>query len=159
MFAALLLFALAQRQRAAAPAQPVITDWTIEITTEGGFTGGGVGGMTVSSDGTLTIVMGAAKKCTYRLSPGEVQSVTAAVSVTRPGTWMECYSLADVRTHCCDLVTTRLKLSERGGRDVFITSWLTGAPPFPIDLQNLVDLLRGPAGIDARYRPLCASTP
>ena len=118
MLTAFLLLAFAQsgRQRPASPSVPTVTDWKIEITTDGG-------------------------------------------NNARPGAWLECYSFAEIRTHCCDLIRTTMTLSQRGNRDVFTTSWLTGAPPFPNDLQNLVDLLRGPAGIDARYRPLCATAP
>ena len=107
---------------------------------------------------TLTIALMSSKKCTYQLTASELQSLNAAVNNARPVTWLECYTFADTKTRCCDLVRTTITLSERGNRDVFTTSWLTGAP-FPMDLESLVDLMRGPAGIDARYRPLCASTP
>jgi hypothetical protein len=161
MLTAFLFLAFAQsgRQRPATPSAPTVSDWKIEMTTDGGFAGIGVGGLTVSSDGSLTITLMSSKKCTYQLTAAELQSLNAAVNNARPGSWLECYSLADTRTHCCDLVRTTMTLSEHGNRDVFTTSWLTGAPPFPMDLENLVDLLRGPAGIDARYRPLCASAP
>ena len=161
MLTAFLLLAFAQsgRQRPVTPSTPAVSDWKIEIKTDGGFAGIGVGGLTVSSDGTLTITLMSSKKCTYQLTASELQSVSAAVNNARPAAWLECYSFADVKSHCCDLVRTTMTLSERGNRDVFTTSWLTGAPAFPIDLESLVDLLRGPAGIDARYRPLCASAP
>ena len=161
MLTAFLLLAFAQsgRQRPASPSVPTVTDWKIEITTDGGITGGGAGGLTLTSDGTLTIALSGSKKCSYQLTPGDLRALNAAVNNARPGAWLECYSFAEIRTHCCDLIRTTMTLSQRGNRDVFTTSWLTGAPPFPNDLQNLVDLLRGPAGIDARYRPLCATAP
>jgi len=157
MLTALLLLAIESgRQRAAAPAAP-LGDWKIEISTTGGFSGAGTGGVTVSSNGVLVITLINKKECTYQLTAGELQMLNAAVANAQPGTWLECYSLANVSTHCCDLVTTTLKLTQRGGRDLFVTSWLMG--PLPADLQNLVDVLRGPAGIDTRYRQLCATTP
>lgn len=158
MLTAILLFALADpgRQRASLPPP---TDWKIEISTTGGFTGAGGGGLTLSSNGTLVITMINKKSCTYQLTASELQMVSSAIAAASPASWLECYSLANVNTHCCDLITTTMSLSQRGGRDVYIVSWLTGTPPFPADLQNLVDVLRGPAGIDARYRQLCASAP
>ena len=157
MLIAFLLLSVA-RQRAVVPSSP-ITDWKIEITTDGGITGGGSGGMIVSSDGTLVINFGggSAKKCTYQLTSGELQLLDTAVKNARPTTWSECYSLADVNTHCCDLIRTTLKLTARNGRDVYITSWLIST--LPGDLESIVDVLRGPAGIDARYRALCLTTP
>ena len=156
MFTALLLIALADpgRQRAALPAPP---DWKIEITTTGGIAGTGTGGLTVSSSGTLVVTLINKKSCTYQLTADELQMLNAAIANAQPRTWLECYSLADVSTHCCDLVTTTLKLTERGGRDVFATSWLTGGA-LPADLQGILDVLRGPAGIDTRYRQLCTTT-
>ena len=156
MLTAFLLLALG-RQRVVIPAAPV-RDWKIEITTTGGIAGGGVGGVTVSSSGVLTITLINKKQCTYQLTDAELQMLNAAIASAQPGNWLECYSLANVNTHCCDLVTTSLKLSEHGDHDVFVTSWLTGGT-LPPDLQNLIDVLRGPAGIDTRYRQLCATTP
>jgi hypothetical protein len=157
MVTALLLLALESgRQRASLP--PVIpADWKIEISTTGGFAGSGTGGFTVASNGVLTITLINKKQCTYQLTASELQMLNSAVANTQPATWLECYTLADQSKHCCDLVTTTLKLSERDGRDVFVTSWLMG--PLPVDLQQLVDVLRGPAGIETRYRQLCATTP
>ena len=156
MFTALLLFALADpgRQRASLPPT---TDWKIEITTTGGIAGTGTGGLTLTSGDSLAITLINKKSCMYQLTVSEMQMVNTALANAAPGNWLECYSLADVNTHCCDMVTTTMKLSQRGGRDVFVTSWLMA--PLPADLQGLVDVLRGPAGIDTRYRPLCATTP
>jgi hypothetical protein len=148
---------LAQRQRAVPPSLTG-SDWKIEISTTGGFTGGGNGGLIVSSDGNLVITFGASpgsKRCTFQLTKGELQMIDAAVRSANPAVWSECYSLADMRTHCCDLIRTTLSLSLRGGRDQYVTSWLMSV--LPTDLQSLYDVLRGPAGIDARYRPLCAT--
>jgi len=157
MFTILFLLALESgRQRAVVPTAPP-ADWKIEISTTGGFAGIGVGGVTASSNGVLVITLINKKQCTYQLTASELQMLNAAVANTQPAAWLECYTLADVSKHCCDLVTTTLKLSEREDRDVFVTSWLMG--PLPADLQNLVDVLRGPAGIDTRYRQLCATTP
>jgi hypothetical protein len=161
MFAALLAIVLAQagRQRPVNPPTAPITDWKIEITTDGGITGGGSGGLIVSSDGSLVITFGtgSSKRCTYRLTAGELQAVDAAVRNARPTAWWECYSAADVSTHCCDLIRTTLTLSARNGRDVYTTSWLIAT--LPADLENIHNVLRGNGGIDAHYRALCLTTP
>jgi len=161
MFATLLAILLAQsgRQRPVNPPGAPITDWKIEITTEGGITGGGSGGLIVSSDGVLVITFGAhsPKRCTYQLTPGELQAIDAAVKNSRPTAWWECYSAADVSTQCCDLIRTTLSLSARNGRDLYITSWLTAS--LPGDLESIYNVLRGNGGIDAHYRALCLTTP
>ena len=160
MITTLFLLLLAQTGRQRVVVQPAqISDWKVEITTDGGFSGQGSGNVTVSSNGTLVITLLNKKECNYQLTAGELQALNAAIANARPATWSECYSLADVSTHCCDLIRTTFSLSANGDRSKYVTSWLTGVPPLPLDLQNIVDLLRGPAGIDTRYRALCASTP
>ena len=161
----LLIFAVAasaQSTRLRATPHPVQlpSDWKIEITTSGGFTGGGSGGLIVSSDGTLILTFGNgpnAKRCSFQLTPEQLQTVDAAVRNTRPETWIECYSLANMSTHCCDLIRTTLSLSARDGRDLYVTSWLTGSQGLPQDLSSLIELLRGAEGVDARYRRLCVT--
>ena len=150
------------RQRSVAHPALLAGDWKIEITSTGGITGGGNGGLIVSSDGVLVITFGStpqSKRCSFQLTADELRAVDDAVRSARPAAWAECYSLADVSTHCCDLIRTTLTLSARSGRDVYITSWLTGSQPLPGDLQIFSDLLRGPASLDARYRPLCTTMP
>jgi hypothetical protein len=159
-----MLFAAAAsaqtRQRSATHPVEVPPDWKIEITTSGGFTGGGNGGLIVSADGTLVITLGngtASKRCTYRLKTDELQPLDAIVRTSRPRSWMECYSLANVDTHCCDLIRTNISLSARAGADLYITSWLLGSEGLPQDLKALIELLRGPGSLDARYRQLCVT--
>jgi len=150
------------RQRSVAHPVPLTGDWKIEITSAGGIAGGGNGGLIVSSDGALVITFGStpqAKRCSFQLTAEELRTVEAAARSARPAAWAECYSLADVSTHCCDLIRTTLSLSARSGRDLYITSWLTGSEPLPSDLQTFSDILRGPASLDARYRPLCTTMP
>jgi hypothetical protein len=162
----LLLFVVAAasaqqtRQRSAAHPTQLPADWKIEITTSGGFTGSGNGGLIVSADGTLIITLGnnpASKRCTFQLNADELNVLDAVVRNSRPQSWTECYSLANVNTHCCDLIRTSLSLSARAGRDLYVTSWLTGSEGFPQDLKSLIDLLLGPASLNARYRPLCVT--
>jgi hypothetical protein len=148
------------RQRAALHPAQLPADWKIEITTSGGFSGGGSGGLIVSADGSLIITFGSAagsKRCTFQLNAGELQALDALVRSARPRSWMECYSLADVNTHCCDLIRTSLTLSARAGADLYVTSWLTGSQGFPQDLETLIGLLQGSGGLDARYRRLCVT--
>jgi hypothetical protein len=148
------------RQRSAAHPAQLPADWKIEITTSGGFTGSGNGGMVLSADGALTITLGntpASKRCTFQLNADELRALDAAVRNARPQSWTECYSLANLNTHCCDLIRTSFSLSARAGRDIYTTSWLTGSEGFPQDLKALIDQLFGPASLDARYRPLCVT--
>jgi hypothetical protein len=148
------------RQRSTPHPVQLPADWKVEVTTSGGLTGSGSGGLIVSADGTLIITFGNApssKRCTFQLNADELRALDAAVRSARPRSWMECYSLADINAHCCDLIRTNLSLSARAGRDLYLTSWLTGSEGFPQDLASLNELLRGPASLDARYRPLCVT--
>src|SRR5438874_13682928 len=97
------------RQRSTPHPVQLPADWKIEIATSGGFTGSGSGGLIVSADGTLVITFGngpAAKRCSYQLSAQELQALDAVVRSARPQWWMKSYSLANVSTHCCDLIRT-----------------------------------------------------
>jgi len=149
------------RRRSVVHPAEVTGDWKIEITTQGGITGGGSGGLIVSSNGALTITLGSspmAKHCDYQLTAVELRSLDDVVRRARPSGWVECYSLADVNTHCCDLIRTTFTLSARSGRDVYTTSWLL-FDSLPSDLREIFETLRGPASIDARYRPMCVTAP
>jgi len=144
------------RQRSVTAPAPIAADWKIELTSSGGLTGGGVGGLIVSSNGALIVTFGSnPKRCTYQLNADELSSLTAAVGNLRPRSWTECFSLADVSTHCCDLVRTNLTLTSRGGRDMYATSWITGAE-LPQDLQRLIETLQSADSFGERYRRLCA---
>ena len=148
------------RQRSTPHPVQLPADWKIEIATSGGFSGSGNGGLIVSADGTLVVTFGngpASKRCSYQLSAQELQALDAVVRNARPQSWMECYSLANINTHCCDLIRTSFSLSARSGADLYVTSWLTGAEGFPQDLKTLNEMLRGPASLDSRYRPLCVT--
>jgi hypothetical protein len=148
------------RQRSATHPVEAPSDWKIEITTSGGITGGGAGGLIVSADGTLVMTLGnnaASKRCTYQLRTDELQALDAIVRTSRPQSWMECYSLANVNTHCCDLIRTNMSLSTRAGRDLYITSWFLGSEGLPQDLKALAELLRGAGSLDARNRPSCVT--
>lgn len=159
LIAAVAVSAQSTRTRSTPHPVQLPADWKIEITTSGGFTGSGDGGLIVTSDGALTLTFGNGPnsfRCNFQLTAEQLQVLDSAVRNSRPESWMECYSLANVRTHCCDLIRTTLSLSARDGRDLYVTSWLTGSQVAQ-DLLNLNELLRGAAGIDARYRRLCVS--
>src|SRR5260221_5070091 len=116
--------AQATRQRSVSHPTQLPADWKIEITTSGGFTGSGNGGLIVSADGTLIITFGSnpgAKRCSYQLSADELRALDAVVRSSRPQSWNECYSLANINTHCCDLIRTNLTLSTRAGADLYAT--------------------------------------
>ena len=158
MLTAFLLFALESgRQRAVKMPVQQATDWNIQVTSTGGFGGGGAGSLTVTSDGV--IVMLDNPRCKYKLTPNELQTLDAAVKAAQPSNWLECYSLADVSTHCCDLFHWTVTLSTARGRNNYTTSFYMITPAVPLDLDNILELLIGPAGLHSRYRTLCATTP
>src|SRR5215470_6756881 len=126
MLELLLIALLSGRMRASLPPQPV-TDWKVDLSTSGGFTGAGSGNFVVTSDGMFVTSVGPDKQCPFHLTPEEVRAIDDAIRNSRPTVWSECHTLADQRTHCCDLIRTSMTLSERGGRDVYVTSWITGS--------------------------------
>ena len=156
IIAALLITIAATTASPQAARQRSSADWKIEIATRGGFTGGGSGGLIISSDGTLVVTFGNSRRCSFQLSAADLQALDEAVRNARPQSWMECYSLANIRTHCCDLIRTSLTLTSRSGADMYATSWITGST-LPRDLDAIDDLLHGPGSLDARYRPLCVT--
>src|SRR5437764_5034875 len=138
MFTAVLLFALADsgRQRAVKLPFQQVTDWRIELTSTGGFSGAGAGSLAVRYDGL--IVMYGSNRCSYQLTAGDLQAVNNAIRNAQPDSWLECYTLANVNTHCCDLVQWTLTVTARDGRDTYTTSFIqTNVPP---DLKNILDL-------------------
>jgi hypothetical protein len=151
------------RRRAVRPAVQ-IQGWSIEITTQGGFTGSGNGGVTVSSDGKIGILLlgDSAPRCTFQLDAAALASVTRVVTLASPQTWVESYVPAPLQRRCCDMITTSLRLTRNeDGRDVvYETRWLGGASSLPFDLADLIStVINGESSVRSRYIPLCTKTP
>jgi hypothetical protein len=141
-----------------------IRSWSIAITTQGGFSGAGSGGITVSSDGKVGILLmgDAAPRCTFDLDAATLQKISQLVSQATPQTWVESYVPAPLRARCCDMITTSMRLTriEDDREAVYETRWLSAGPRFPYDLSDLIAAVSfGDASLRTRFTPLCTKTP
>lgn len=157
VFLALLIAsaAMAQtRQRAVRAAAPV-PPWTVEITTSGGFGGGGFGSIAVASDGSMTVTSQAKKPCTYRLTPSELERIQGLVLSAKADYWVASYVPAS--GGCCDLYFHHLKMTRREQYNAtYNTDWAIDHAAMPADLKSLAQALVGyPDGLLQKYLPIC----
>jgi hypothetical protein len=124
--------------------------WRIDITTSGGFTGHGAGGLTVAADGKIRLQMG----CELRLAPDDLKAVAALVGKAKPQDWKRSYARAENPSGCCDMIRTTVTMT-RGGSQ-WTTTWFSDRGPLPADLDALVNAVwSSPAGIHTRYKAQC----
>lgn len=133
---------------ACGPALASPPGWEIHLVTSGGFTGGGVGGFSVRSDGTAELLGRRASAtsasdsaaCRTRISPPELAALTEAVRLAEPRTWRERYVSPSNPHGCCDMLGWRLTLQRTGPEtsDRGETFWFDdGLAEFPRDLAAL----------------------
>jgi hypothetical protein len=151
------------RRRTVKPAVQ-IRSWSIAITTQGGFSGAGSGGVTVSSDGKVGILFigDTAPRCTFDLDAATLGRISQLVAQAAPQTWVESYVPAPLRARCCDMITTSMRLTrvEDDSEAIYETRWLSAGPPFPYDLSDLIAAVAyGDASLRTRFTPLCTKTP
>ena len=83
------------RQRSVAHPAQSAGDWKIEITSTGGITGGGNGGLIVSSDSVLVITFGStpqSKRCSFQLTADELRARRLSRAGSFPGSAAGCGS-------------------------------------------------------------------
>lgn len=151
------------RRRTVKPAVK-IGAWSIAITTQGGFSGSGSGGVTVSSEGRAGVffIGDAVPRCTFELDRATLDALSSLVVQAAPQTWVESYVPAPLQARCCDMITTSMRLTrvEDDREAVYETRWLSAGPPFPYDLSDLIGAVAfGDASIRTRYTALCTKTP
>ncbi|HEX9161286.1 MAG TPA: hypothetical protein VF980_06225 [Thermoanaerobaculia bacterium] len=144
---------------------PIDGPWKIELTTSGGFGGGGTGDIRVDSDGNLTVgqFVTNGKSCRFVLLPGELAQLNTIVRSIQPDLWFGSYVPADSRQLCCDLVFTKVVLertelvegNSRPQTGHYETQFLETRRA-PHDLMLLANVLAGgPDSLRSRYQPLC----
>jgi hypothetical protein len=123
-------------------------EWRAELRSSGGFTGRGVGGLTVQADGTVTLIGSLLLRgqtsesepaCTVTL-PDKIKPVADALRASKPETWRERYLPPGSADGCCDqiqwdLEITRTKTGELSTRHR--TSWISDRAELPDDLGRL----------------------
>jgi hypothetical protein len=130
-------------------------EWSLELTTGGGFDGRGSGGLTVTSGGELTVARRDGKSCRFTITGNEKRSINQLLRSAAPGKWVASYALASNPEGCCDQIRTTLKLSD--GKTTYTTYWFNRSGPMPADLTALVRRLFGddPASLRSHYTPKC----
>jgi hypothetical protein len=150
---AAILLTLSAAALAAPPQRP--GQWSIELTTSGGFDGRGSGGLTITSGGELTVAKRERKSCTFTITGNEKRAIGQLVRAADPGKWVASYALASNPEGCCDQIRTTLKLTEGG---TYVTYWFNRAGPMPPDLTAIARRLFAaddPASLRSRYFPQC----
>ena len=117
------------------PAEP----WRVEVRTEGGIAGKGIGSYAVSSDGTISVVSMARVACTFRATDEELDRIRTLLANAHPETWRASYAPED---RCCDRIEYTLTVDQAG--TVHTTEWIDDALPMPKDLSALAGAMTGP---------------
>jgi hypothetical protein len=99
--------------------------WRVEVATEGGLAGRGLGSIQIASSGDATAA-DLARSCSARLDGAEVSSLAALVEKTRPSAWPEVAARPESPRGEFDQVRYTLTLSttnDSGAETVSHTSW------------------------------------
>jgi hypothetical protein len=67
-----------------------MTSWQVEIETSGGFSGRGLGGVVINSEGRVEAST-ETKKCSARLTPQELESMARVILRAKPLAWRSAY--------------------------------------------------------------------
>jgi hypothetical protein len=114
--------------------------WTIRISTSGGFTGRGRGGVTLTSQGDLTCLQ-TSHPCENKLVADRLRPVAQLISSLDPSKWGN--ATAQENMVCNDCYTTTMTLARREGGKVTLTtlSWNDVTQRrVPPDVLRLVDM-------------------
>jgi hypothetical protein len=116
--------------------------WSLTIHTTGGFTGQGVGSVTMISDGSLTCASG----CAAQVAASQLRSVSTTLASIVDAAWIR----KTPSSFCRDCVQTTVVLKRREGDVVrtYVASWDDSQPATSElrELRRLVFELRAPAG-------------
>ncbi|MGZ5443966.1 MAG: hypothetical protein ACXW5U_18045 [Thermoanaerobaculia bacterium] len=118
----------------AAPKRP----WRVEVATDGGFVGRGIGTYALDSDATATARLMNGKGCTFTLSADELERFESILAKARPGRWKESYVPENT---CCDRILYKLTWDEAD--DKRSTRWIDAPLPMPDDLVALSNAIVG----------------
>ncbi len=114
------------------PEPPAAPDgWSLRVHTTGGFTGAGVGSVTISSDGQMSC---GPAPCATPVAPALLNPVAMSIASILDAAWV----LQTPSGVCMDCVRTTVALKRREGVvvRVFRASWDDARPPSP-ELREL----------------------
>jgi len=129
-----LLFVTACAAARSGPERP----WSVEVSTDGGFTGRGIGRYAVDSEGRVRVKKMNGDECSFELTSDEVSDLETLLAKATPRKWRDSYVGENT---CCDRVFHSLVLGEAG--DVTRTRWIDAPPPMPADLAALGNAIVG----------------
>jgi hypothetical protein len=121
--------------------------WNVSITTAGGFTGHGAGGVSATSAGTIGTsgFLGMPTPCPDVTFPEESARINAAIEAGDPDEWTASYAHASNPEGCCDQYRYTLKLEierQDGTTRDFTTKWYDDSKAnLPPDLRALTEAL------------------
>lgn len=138
MKSALRLSALAVIVLAACASTGPEEPWRIEVRTEGGFAGRGIGTYAIDSDGRISVVKFNGQACTYEASRDELRRVAKLLGKARPREWKPEYLPENT---CCDRILYTMIIDEASV--VTRTTWIDAPPPMPEDLTALAAAIVG----------------
>jgi hypothetical protein len=131
LFASLMMLSIACSASHATPKRP----WRVEVKTDGGFAGRGIGTYAIDSDGNAAARLMNGRECTFQISADGVEALLANA---RPSEWKEDYL---PENKCCDRVEYTLTYDEAGAGTT--TKWIDDPLPMPADLVALSNAIVG----------------
>lgn len=124
--------------------------WRVEVATEGGLTGRGVGAFAIASDGAIEVRTMQETVCRYTASEDELRRFRELVAQARPDAWAASYVPEE---RCCDRIQYTLTL-ESGRKTT--TQWIDQPLPMPADLAALAEaMVGGPQSLRVTHGARC----
>ena len=117
-----------------------IEGWNFELSTSGGLTGKGLGGITAGSDGKATASDGR-NNCQDQLLDEETKELDRLIRKSNPARWRKKYAIPGNPHGYADqiLYTFKLTVKTSKGAQIFETTWYDqSAEKTPADLQAIV---------------------
>ncbi|MGE0128401.1 MAG: hypothetical protein AB7U82_10005 [Blastocatellales bacterium] len=118
-----------------------VTGWKLEIETSGGFSGKGVGGISVGSDGKFSASSEIRRACEDKLSSDEIKAMEKLISQAKPDKWRKSYARPGNPHGYADqfIYTLKISVDKAGGSRSYETSWYDETRDvLPSDLDSLV---------------------
>ena len=97
--------------------------WRVDVTTHGGLSGRGSGGVKIRSSGDVEVVTATGQRCDIRLGRAALAKVEQALRRARPERWRPRYFMRDNPTGCCDQVSTTLAIVQGEAEKQSVTGW------------------------------------
>ncbi|HEX9982528.1 MAG TPA: hypothetical protein VGF69_04630 [Thermoanaerobaculia bacterium] len=123
------------------------TPWRAELATSGGFSGRGLGNLSIDSDRKLTLTTMTSKSCTFDATAEELATFGRLVGTANAEGWAASYA---PENECCDRIEYLLTVDEAG--KVGKTRWIDDPKPLPADVTALAQAF---AKLRETYAPRC----